>query len=60
MNVRRTVLKALSMPLLASLTAMPAMAQDDYPNHPVTLVVPVAALAWPRSPRPRPMGTRCS
>ncbi|MGH8846531.1 MAG: Bug family tripartite tricarboxylate transporter substrate binding protein [Polaromonas sp.] len=40
MNARRTVLKALSMPLLASLTAMPALAQDDYPNHPVTMVVP--------------------
>lgn len=40
MNVRRTVLKALGMPLLAGLTARPAMAQDNYPNHPVTLVVP--------------------
>lgn len=40
MNVRRTVLTALSMPMLASLTAMPAMAQEDYPNRPVTMVVP--------------------
>ncbi|MGH8859393.1 MAG: tripartite tricarboxylate transporter substrate binding protein, partial [Polaromonas sp.] len=28
------------MPLLASWSAMPALAQDDYPNHPVTMVVP--------------------
>ncbi len=40
MNARRTVLKTLSMPLLASWSAMPALAQDDYPNHPVTMVVP--------------------
>lgn len=40
MNARRTVLKALSMPLLASMMTMPALAQDNYPNHPVTVVVP--------------------
>lgn len=40
MNVCRTVLTALSMLMLASLTAMPAMAQEDYPNRPVTMVVP--------------------
>lgn len=40
MNARRTVLKALSMPLLASMVTMPALAQDNYPNHTVTMVVP--------------------
>ena len=40
MNARRTVLKALSMPLLASMMSMPALAQDNYPNHTVTMVVP--------------------
>lgn len=40
MNARRTVLKALSMPLLASMMTMPALAQDNYPNHTVTMVVP--------------------
>jgi tripartite-type tricarboxylate transporter receptor subunit TctC len=40
MNARRTVLKALSMPLLASMMTLPALAQDNYPNHTVTMVVP--------------------
>ena len=40
MNVRRTVLKTLGLPLLAGLLTLPALAQDDYPNRPVTMVVP--------------------
>lgn len=40
MNIRRTALKTLSLPLLAGLLALPALAQDDYPNRPVTMVVP--------------------
>lgn len=40
MNARRTVLKTLGLPLLAGMLALPALAQDDYPNHPVTMVVP--------------------
>jgi tripartite-type tricarboxylate transporter receptor subunit TctC len=40
MNARRTVLKTLSLPLLAGMLALPALAQDDYPNRPVTMVVP--------------------
>ncbi|WP_332777226.1 Bug family tripartite tricarboxylate transporter substrate binding protein [Polaromonas sp.] len=40
MNVRRKILKALSLPVLANMGALPAMAQDDYPSHPVTMVVP--------------------
>lgn len=40
MNARRTVLKTLGLPLLAGLLALPALAQDDYPNRPVTMVVP--------------------
>ena len=40
MNARRTVLKTLGLPLLAGMLALPALAQDDYPNRPVTMVVP--------------------
>lgn len=40
MNARRTVLKTLSLPLLAGMLTLPALAQEDYPNHPVTIVVP--------------------
>lgn len=40
MNARRTALKTLGLPLLAALLALPALAQDDYPNRPVTMVVP--------------------
>ena len=40
MNIRRTALKTLSLPLLAGLLALPALAQDDSPNRPVTMVVP--------------------
>lgn len=40
MNARRTALKILISPLLASLPAMPAIAQDGYPNHTITVVVP--------------------
>jgi len=40
MNARRKILKALTLPALANMVALPAMAQDDYPNHPVTMVVP--------------------
>lgn len=40
MNTRRTALKVLSAPLLGSLASMPALAQDAYPAHPITLVVP--------------------
>jgi tripartite-type tricarboxylate transporter receptor subunit TctC len=40
MNARRTVLKTLGLPLLAGMLALPALAQEDYPNHPVTIVVP--------------------
>ena len=40
MNACRTVLKTLSLSLLAVTLALPVMAQEDYPNHPVTIVVP--------------------
>ncbi|MBT9476380.1 tripartite tricarboxylate transporter substrate binding protein [Polaromonas sp.] len=40
MNARRTVLKTFSLPLLAGMLAMPALAQEDYPSRPVTMVVP--------------------
>lgn len=40
MKTRRILLQALSLPLLAGLTAMSALAQDDYPSRPVTMVVP--------------------
>lgn len=40
MNVRRKILKALSLPVLANMGVLPAMAQDDYPSHPLTMVVP--------------------
>lgn len=40
MNTRRTALKILSAPLLGCLASMPALAQDAYPAHPITLVVP--------------------
>lgn len=40
MNARRTVLKTFGLPLLAGMLALPALAQDDYPNRPVTMVVP--------------------
>lgn len=40
MNVRRKILQALSLPVLANMGVLPAMAQDDYPNHPITMVVP--------------------
>lgn len=40
MNARRTVLKTLSLPLLAGLLALPALAQDDFPNRTLTMVVP--------------------
>ena len=40
MNTRRTALKVLSAPLLGSLASLPARAQDAYPGHPITLVVP--------------------
>ncbi|MDO8768915.1 MAG: tripartite tricarboxylate transporter substrate binding protein [Burkholderiaceae bacterium] len=40
MNTRRTALKVLSAPLLGSLASLPARAQDAYPAHPITLVVP--------------------
>jgi tripartite-type tricarboxylate transporter receptor subunit TctC len=40
MKTRRILLQALSLPLLAGLTTMSALAQDDYPSRPVTMVVP--------------------
>lgn len=40
MNARRTVLKTFSLPLLAGMLALPALAQEDYPSRPVTMVVP--------------------
>jgi len=40
MNVRRKMLKTLSLSALANMVALPAMAQDDYPDRPVTIVVP--------------------
>lgn len=40
MNTRRTALKVLSVPLLGSLASLPAIAQDAYPSHPITMVVP--------------------
>ena len=40
MNVRRKILQALSLPVLANMGVLPAMTQDDYPNHPITMVVP--------------------
>lgn len=40
MNTRRTALKVLGAPLLGGLASMPALAQDAYPAHPITLVVP--------------------
>lgn len=40
MNTRRTALKVLGAPLLGCLASMPALAQDAYPAHPITLVVP--------------------
>ena len=40
MKTRRILLQALSLPLLAGLTAMSALAQEDYPSRPVTMVVP--------------------
>jgi tripartite-type tricarboxylate transporter receptor subunit TctC len=40
MNARRTVLKTLGLPLLAGLLALPALAQDDFPNRTLTMVVP--------------------
>lgn len=39
MNTRRTALKVLSVPLLGSLASLPAIAQDAYPSHPITMVV---------------------
>jgi tripartite-type tricarboxylate transporter receptor subunit TctC len=40
MNARRTVLKTFSLPLLVGMLAMPALALEDYPSRPVTMVVP--------------------
>ena len=40
MNARRSVLKTFSLPLLAGMLALPALAQEDYPSRPVTMVVP--------------------
>lgn len=40
MNTRRTALKVLSVPLLGSLASLSAIAQDAYPSHPITMVVP--------------------
>lgn len=40
MNICRTVLTTLSLSLLALTLTLPVMAQEDYPNHPVTIVVP--------------------
>lgn len=40
MNVRRKILKALGLSVLLGMAALPAMAQDDYPSRPVTMVVP--------------------
>ena len=37
---RRTVLKSLSLPLLAAYVAAPALAQDAYPSRPISMVVP--------------------
>ena len=37
---RRTLLQALSLPLLAGTWALPALAQEDYPARPITVVVP--------------------
>ena len=42
MQLRRTVLKTLGLPLLAGLPVAPARAQapEDYPSRPLTMVVP--------------------
>lgn len=40
MKTRRHLLQALGLPLLAALAALPALAQEDYPSRPVTVVVP--------------------
>lgn len=42
MNIRRLLLGAISMAFAASL-AIPAFASNDYPNKPITLIVPFAA-----------------
>jgi tripartite-type tricarboxylate transporter receptor subunit TctC len=42
-QTRRTVLKLGWGGLLASTLAVPVMAADDYPNHPIKIIVPAAA-----------------
>jgi tripartite-type tricarboxylate transporter receptor subunit TctC len=40
MNTRRTALKGLGLPLLGIFASLPALAQDAYPNRPITMIVP--------------------